>query len=81
VPRPVSIKHKPLRTLPPETQRQRSLLLKLHAQQQIAQHRQLQPLKAQPIVHCQQQQMHKLAVTQTAIAWNACSRGHSPSSN
>jgi hypothetical protein len=76
----VSIKHKPLRTLQQETQRQRSLLLKLHAQQQIALHRQLQPLKARPIAHCQQQEKHKLAVMQTAIAWNACSRGHSPSS-
>jgi len=52
----------------------------LHGQQPIAQHRQLQPLKAQPIGLCQQRPKHKLAVMQTAIAWNACSRGHSPSS-
>jgi len=69
----VPIKRKPLRTLRPEMQRQQNLLLKLHVQQPIAQLRQLQPLKAQPIGRCQQQQMHKPAVTQTAIAWNACS--------
>jgi hypothetical protein len=71
----VAIKRKPLRTLQQETQRQQNLLLKLHALQPIAQLRQPRPLKAQPIARWQQQTKHRLAVMQTVIAWNACSKG------
>jgi hypothetical protein len=74
VPRP-AIKRKPLRTLQQETQRQQNLLLKLHALQPIAQLRQPQPLKARPTGRWQQQTKHNLAATQTAIVWNACSKG------
>ena len=42
-----------------ETQRQPNLLLKLHVQQPIAQHRQLQPLKALQIGHCAASEAHR----------------------
>jgi hypothetical protein len=74
VPRP-AIKRKQLRTLQQETQRQQNLLLKLHALQPIAQLRQPQQLKARLIVRWQQQTKHNHAAMQTAIAWNACSKG------
>jgi hypothetical protein len=47
----VPIKRKPLRTLQQETQQQQNLLLKLLAQQPIAQLRQPQPLKAPQTGH------------------------------
>jgi hypothetical protein len=74
VPRP-AIKRKPLRTLQQEMQRRQNLLLKLHALQPIAQLRQPHQLKAQPTGRWQQLTKHNHAATQTAIAWNACSKG------